>query len=70
MLAAHGMGFATLPMIGFDPKGVQQFLRVPDDYIVTMMIAVGHSANRELPRQQRRGLDDIVHWGAFGKRRG
>lgn len=68
MLAAHGMGLATLPMIGFDPKGIQQFLRVPDDYIVTMMIAVGHSANRELARQQRRGLDDIVHRGTFGQR--
>lgn len=65
MLAAHGMGLATLPMIGFDPKGVQEFLQIPDDYIVTMLIAVGHSANRELPRQQRRGMADIVHWGAF-----
>lgn len=68
MLTAHGMGFATLPMIGFDPKGVQQLLHVPHDYIIAMMIAVGYSADRELPRQQRRGLSDIVHWGAFGRR--
>lgn len=68
MLAAHGMGLATLPMIGFDPQGVRGFLNIPDDYIVTMLIAVGHSANRELPRQQRRGRQDIVHWGAFGQR--
>jgi nitroreductase len=68
MLAAHGMGLATLPMIGFDPQGVQSFLKIPDDYIVTMLIAVGYSANRELPRQQRRGLADIVHWRSFGQR--
>lgn len=65
MLAAHGMGLATLPMIGFDPVGVQKFFAVPDDHIVTMLIAIGHSANKELPRQQRRGFDDIVHWDRF-----
>lgn len=65
MLAAHGMGLATLPMIGFDPVGVRKFFHVPDDYIVTMLIAIGHSADRELPRQQRRDFDDIVHWDRF-----
>lgn len=65
MLAAHGMGFATLPMIGFDPNGVREFFSVPDEYIITMLIAVGHSANRELPRQQRRSFDDMVHWDRF-----
>ncbi len=69
MLAAHGMGLATLPMIGFDPEGVRRFLGVPDEYLVTMMMAVGHSANQELPRQQRRGIDDIVHWDRFGQQR-
>ena len=65
MLAAHGMGLATLPMIGFDPEGVRRFLSVPDDYMVTMMIAIGHAAHRELPRQQRRGMGDIVRWNRF-----
>ena len=69
MLAAHGMGLATLPMIGFDPEGVRTFFNVPDDYIITMLIAVGYSANKELPRQQRRGLHDIVNWDRFGKKR-
>lgn len=65
MLAAHAMGLATLPMIGFDPDGVRKFFDVPDDYIVTMLIAIGHSADKELPRQQRRDFDDIVHWDRF-----
>lgn len=69
MLVAHGMGLATLPMIGFDPNGVREFLGVPDDYIITMLIAVGYSANKELPRQQRRGFADIVHWDRFGNKR-
>ena len=69
MLAAHGMGLATLLMIGCDPEGVRKFLNVPDDYIITMLIAVGYSANKELPRQQRRGLHNIVNWGRFGQKR-
>jgi putative NAD(P)H nitroreductase len=69
MLAAHGMGFATLPMIGFDPEGVRRFFNVPNDYVITMLIAVGYSANKELPRQQRRGLCDIVSWDSFGQKR-
>lgn len=68
MLAAHGMGLATLPMIGFDPKGVRDFLQIPDDYIITMLITVGYSADKELPRQQRRGFNDIVHWDKFGQK--
>ncbi|HEY9164427.1 MAG TPA: nitroreductase family protein [Magnetovibrio sp.] len=68
MLVAHEMGLATLPMIGFDPVAVRDFLKVPDDYIITMLIAVGYSANKELPRQQRRGFSDIVHWDRFGNK--
>jgi nitroreductase len=69
MLATNGMGLATLPMIGSDPEGMRKFLNVPDDYIITMLIAVGYKANKELPRQQRRGLHDIVNWDRFGQKR-
>lgn len=69
MLAAHAEGLATLPMIGFDPDGVRKFLGVPTDYIITMLIALGMSANRDLPRQQRRSLDDFIHRDRFGERR-
>ncbi|MHB1951134.1 MAG: nitroreductase family protein [Acidiferrobacteraceae bacterium] len=61
MLAAHGMGLATAPIIGFDVQAVTSFLAVPSGYMVVMLIAIGHSANRELPRQQRRPFHDIVH---------
>jgi nitroreductase len=66
MLAAHGEGLATLPMIGFDPTGVRNFLEVPPDFVITMLIAVGKSDNRDLPRQQRRPLSDFVHQDRFG----
>lgn len=65
MLAAHGMGLATAPLIGFDEPAVRKFFNVPEDYMITMLIAIGDSADKELPRQQRRSMDDIVHWGEF-----
>ncbi len=65
MLAAHGEGLATLPMIGFDPAAVRDFLGVPSDYVVVMLIAVGKSDNRDLPRQQRRPVNDFVHHDRF-----
>ncbi len=65
MLAAQSMGLATAPLIGFDPPGVTQFLGVPDGYIVTMLIAIGYAAREELPRQQRRPFEEIVHWERF-----
>lgn len=65
MLAAHSVGLATCPLIGFDPPGVTKFLGVPSDYIVTMLIAIGYAAGDELPRQQRRPFEEIVRWERF-----
>ncbi|MBI5937561.1 MAG: nitroreductase family protein [Betaproteobacteria bacterium] len=66
MLVADGMGLGTAPLIGFDPKGVAEYLKVPNDYMVVMMMCIGHPSHKELPRQPRRGYEDFVHWGAFG----
>jgi nitroreductase len=66
MLAAQGMGLATAPLIGFDVRAVTAFLGVPRDYLVVMLIAIGHSALHELPRQQRRPFQEIVHQEHFG----
>jgi len=66
MLVADGMGLGTAPLIGFDPKGVAEYLKVPDDYLVVMLLCVGHPSHKELPRQPRRGYEDFVHWTKFG----
>lgn len=63
MLVADGMGLGTAPLIGFDPKGVAKYLKVPDSYMVVMMMCVGHPSHKELPRQPRR--KDFVHWTKF-----
>ncbi|MDA8230582.1 MAG: nitroreductase family protein [Magnetospirillum sp.] len=66
MLTAQAMGLGTLPIIGFDPSGVRKFFNVTGDYMVAMLIAIGPAKGGELPRQQRRPFEDIVHWDRFG----
>lgn len=65
MLVADGMGLGTAPLIGFDPKGVAEYLKVPDDYLIVMLLCVGHPSHKELPRQPRRSHEDFVHWTKF-----
>lgn len=67
MLVADGMGLGTAPMIGFDPKSVSEYLKVPDDYMIVMLLCVGHPSHKELPRLPRRGYKDFVHWMKFGE---
>ncbi|MFC1808585.1 nitroreductase family protein [Candidatus Omnitrophota bacterium] len=61
MLAAWGMGYATCPMIGFDKKGLSEYIGVDDDWIVSFIMTIGKAAG-EVPfeRQQRFPFSDIV----------
>jgi len=61
MLAAHGMGMASCPMIGFDKKALSGFIGVEAPWILSFMIALGYSETGEaFPRQQRYGLDRVL----------
>ena len=61
MLAAHAMGLATCPMIGFDKKALTAYLGVKDGWVVSFMMACGYAGGDEkFPRQQRFGLDEIA----------
>lgn len=61
MLAAHGMGLASCPMIGFDKKAVSEYIGVKAPWILSFMISLGYSETGEkFPRQQRFGLDKVL----------
>ena len=66
MLAAHGMGLASCPMIGFDKKAVSQYCGITGNWILSFMIALGYTETGEkFPRQQRFGLDRVVCYEQF-----
>ncbi len=63
MLAAHGLGLASCPMIGFDKAAVTALLGVGDGWILSFLIALGYPAGEiPFPRQQRFGPEEVVRY--------
>ncbi len=45
MLAGQEKGYGSGPMIGFDPIEVAKILKVPDNYVVTLLLSMGPLAS-------------------------
>jgi nitroreductase len=60
MLAAQNRGWATVPMIGFDPEAVSQLVNLRPNYIPVMMMAVGFKKDDSRPRDYRRPIEEVV----------
>ena len=65
MLTAYDMGFATGPMIGFDPAAVAEVLGIPDDHIPVMLMVLGRQSGDLRPRSSRWSPAEIVHLDRF-----
>lgn len=65
MLVATEMGYATCPMIGFDPGKVAEIVRMPASWIPVMMITVGRGAGEPHPRAGQLRVEDVVSWNTF-----
>jgi len=64
MLAGQEKGYGSGPMIGFDPKAVAEILKVPEKYVVTVLIAMGPLANEgNWERKPRR--KNIISFNTF-----
>lgn len=60
MLAACDMGFATCPMIGFDPDAVSKLVHMEKNYIPVMLVVIGKQVGELRSRAMRLGLDTVV----------
>lgn len=60
MLAAKGMGYDSCPMIGFDPVAVSKLIQLPEDHVLSFMIAVGKEAQPAWPRGARLADAEVV----------
>ena len=60
MLAAKAMGYDSCPMIGFDPVKVAELINLPDDHVVSFMIAVGKSTKPAWPKPGQLPLDEVI----------
>lgn len=60
MYAAQARGYATGPMIGFDPQQVSELLELGPNYLPVMMIVMGTQKDEPMPRGYRRPLPEVV----------
>ena len=60
MLAASDMGYATCPMIGFDPAKVSEIVGLDEEHIPVMLVVLGKETGTMRPRAFRFPLDRFV----------
>lgn len=66
MLAAQSMGYDSCPMDGFDFDKVAELIKLPEDHIVTMFVAIGKGTKEPWPRPGQLQLDEVVITNTFG----
>jgi len=60
MYAACDMGYATGPLIGFDPAEVSRLTGLDDQHIPAMLVVIGKQASDIRPRAHRFPIDQFV----------
>ncbi len=60
MLAAKAMGYDSCPMIGFDPVQVAELINLPDDHVISFMIAVGQRTKDTWPKPGQLPLNEVI----------
>lgn len=66
MLTAKAMGYDSSPMIGFDQERVADIIRLPENHVIVMMLAVGKAVREAAPRGGQLPLEAVVFENRFG----
>ncbi len=65
MLAAKALGYASCPMIGFDLDEVSKLVKLPEDYVIGPMIAIGKKLKEPWPKPGQLPLEELVFENHF-----
>jgi nitroreductase len=65
MLAAKAMGYDSCPMDGFDFDAVAKIIKLPEDHIISFMIAVGKGTQPAWPKPGQLPYEEVVIRDAF-----
>ncbi len=60
MLTAKSMGYDSCPMDGFDYEKVGELIKLPDDHVIAMFVAIGKGTKEAWPRPGQLALDEMV----------
>jgi nitroreductase len=61
LLAVESLGYASSPMLGFNPKAVKELLGLPEHVTITGLLPFGLAAEEGRP-QHRHSVDRITTW--------
>ena len=65
MLTAKSMGYDSNPMIGFDPEKVAEIIKLPENHVISMLMAIGKQTKPAMPRGGQLPLDRVVFTDKF-----
>jgi nitroreductase len=65
MLAAQELGYQSCPMIGFDSEKVAELVKLPNDYVMGPMVAIGKGTKAPWPKPGQLSLDELVVENSF-----
>jgi nitroreductase len=65
MLAAQELGYESCPMIGFDIEKVAELVKLPQDYVMGPMVAIGKGTKDPWPKPGQLALDEVLIENAF-----
>jgi len=66
MLAAKGLGYDSCPMDGFDFEAVAELIRLPEDHVIAMFVAIGKSIKEPWPRGGQLDSSEVIIQNKFG----
>ena len=65
MLAAKSMGYDSCPMDGFDYAKVGAIINLPEDHLVSFMIAIGKGTKEAWPKPGQLPYEEVVKTDSF-----
>jgi nitroreductase len=65
MLAAQELGYQSCPMIGFDHEKVAELIKLPEDYAMGPMVAIGKGIKDPWPKPGQLSLEELVVENSF-----
>jgi nitroreductase len=65
MLSAQAMGYDSCPMDGFDFDAVAKLIRLPEDHVIAMFVAIGKGTKEPWPRPGQLPLAEVIRYNHF-----
>jgi nitroreductase len=65
MLAAKEMGYDSCPMDGFDFDAVGKLVKLPEDHVIAMFVAIGKGIREPWPRGGQLPMNEVVIYNQF-----